>query len=441
MGFYFRVALKNVFRQKKRSFTLGINYAVVTFILVLLFSFSQGAIRNITSNLARSTAGHITVSGSYTTGGRVYLGVRRFPDVAASAGALFGSDVTVIERYVVRSTLYYKGDAKRLDFTGVDPKADTGLQGQLDFTAGGWDAFASAEDGVIIPRDVAAYFGLALDDEVVVAARTRFGSFNTTTLKVKGIYRSGNYFAQGLVLCRFDRMQGLDLAEKDTASAVYLYFRDPSGIAARRAALAEALDAKGFDTARPKDAAAAVDAVTSASPNYTADPSGRDTIRLNLSTIDEAVGIVKVVTSAVNALGGLVALIMMFIIAVSLFINLRMTINDRLREIGTMRTVGVGSGGITALFVLENSFLALLFSLVGVAAALLAVAVVAGLVQLPAEGAIALFLDRGRLVLVPRPGDIAVTVGLVTVFSAIFAFFPARRGGTIKPVDALTRVF
>ena len=441
MGFYFRVALKNVFRQKKRSFTLGINYAVVTFILVLLFSFSQGAIRNITSNLARSTAGHITVSGSYTTGGRVYLGVRRFPDVAASAGALFGSDVTVIERYVVRSTLYYKGDAKRLDFTGVDPKADTGLQGQLDFTAGGWDAFASAEDGVIIPRDVAAYFGLALDDEVVVAARTRFGSFNTTTLKVKGIYRSGNYFAQGLVLCRFDRMQGLDLAEKDTASAVYLYFRDPSGIAARRAALAEALDAKGFDTARPKDAAAAVDAVTSASPNYTADPSGRDTIRLNLSTIDEAVGIVKVVTSAVNALGGLVALIMMFIIAVSLFINLRMTINDRLREIGTMRTVGVGSGGITALFVLENSFLALLFSLVGVAAALLAVAVVAGLVQLPAEGAIALFLDRGRLVLVPRPGDIAATVGLVTVFSAIFAFFPARRGGTIKPVDALTRVF
>ena len=441
MGFYFRVALKNVFRQKKRSFTLGINYAVVTFILVLLFAFSQGAIRNITSNLARSTAGHITVSGSYTTGGRVYLGVRHYPDVAAAARALFGSDVTVIERYVVRSTLYYKGDAKRLDFTGVDPKADTGLQGQLDFTAGGWDAFAAAGDGVIIPKDVAAYFGLAPDDEVVVAARTRFGSFNTTTLKVKGIYRSGNYFAQGLVLCRFDRMQGLDLAEKDTASAVYLYFRDPSGIAARRAALAEALDAKGFDTARPKDAAAAVDAVTSASPNYTADPSGRDTTRLNLSTIDEAVGIVKVVSSAVNALGGLVALIMMFIIAVSLFINLRMTINDRLREIGTMRTMGVSSGGITALFVLENSFLALLFSLIGVAAALLATAVVAGLVQLPAEGAIALFLNRGRLVLVPRLGDIAATVGLVTVFSAIFAFFPARRGGTIKPVDALARVF
>jgi ABC-type lipoprotein release transport system permease subunit len=148
-----------------------------------------------------------------------------------------------------------------------------------------------------------------------------------------------------------------------------------------------------------------------------------------------------VVTSAVNALGGLVALIMMFIIAVSLFINLRMTINDRLREIGTMRTIGVGSAGITGLFILENSLLALLFSLAGVAAALLVTAAVTGLVRLPSEGAVALFLNRGRLVLVPRVGDIAAVVALVTVFSAIFAFFPARRGGTIRPVDALTRVF
>ena len=441
MGFYVRVALRNVFRQKKRSFTLGVNYAVVTFIMVLLFAFSQGAIRNITSNLARSTAGHITVSGSYSTGGRLFLGVRHYPEVAAAAARLFGSGVTVIERYVVRSTLYYKGDSKRLDFTGVDPDADTGLQGQMQFTAGGWDGFSAAPDGVIIPRDVAAYFGLGLDDEVVVAARTRFGSFNTSTLKVKGIYRSGNYFAQGLVLCRFERMQALDLADKDTASAVYLYFRDPSGIAGKRAVLASALDGLGFDTRRPKDAAAAVDAVTSASPNYTADSSGRDTARLNLSTIDEAVGIVRVVTAAVNALGGLVALIMMFIIAVSLFINLRMTINDRLREIGTMRTVGVGAWGIASLFILENSLLAFLFSLAGTAAALLVTAVVAGLVQLPSDGAIALFLDRGRLVLVPRVADIAATVGVVTVFSAIFAFFPARRGGRIPPVEALTRIF
>ena len=160
--------------------------------------------------------------------------------------------------------------------------------------------------------------------------------------------------------------------------------RRPRGLASKRDALAAALVAKGFEADKPADASAAVNAVSSASPTYEVDPSGTDWIRLTLSTIDEAVGIVRTVTSAVNAIGALIALIMLFIIAVSIFINLRMTINERLREIGTMRTIGVGSGGITSLFVLENVFLALLFSLVGVAAALLVVAVMTWIVRLPA---------------------------------------------------------
>jgi putative ABC transport system permease protein len=435
------IALKNVFRQKKRSFTLGINYAVVTFILVLLFAFSQGAVRNITSNLLRSSAGHLTVSGSYTVGGRVYQGVRGYPRVTEAAQELFGPSVSVVSRYTVRSALYYKGVSKRLSFTGVDAARDTGLKGQLQFLAGSWEAFAAADNGVVLPKDVADYFGLALDDEVVIAARTRFGAFNTGTLKVKGIYSTGNYFIQGLILCHFTFIQTLDLSDADTASSLYLYFTDPAGLPVKRDALAAALRARGFEANKPADAGAAVDAVSSASPSYTVDPSGKDAIRLTLSTIDEAVGLVRTVTSAVNALGAVVAVIMLFIIAVSIFINLRMTINERLREIGTMRAMGVGSGGITSLFMLENTLLALLFSLIGAAAALLVAAVFAYIVRIPSGGAVALFLDAGHLVLVPRPRDIAAIVAVITAFAALFSFFPARHGGKIRPVDALTRVY
>ena len=130
MGFYLSVALKNVFRQKKRSFTLGINYAVVTFILVLLFAFSQGASRNITTNLVRSTAGHITVSGSYTASAagstRACAATPRSPRRPRRCSA---THVTVIPRYVVRSTLYYNGISKRLEFTGIDTGAGLGHPG------------------------------------------------------------------------------------------------------------------------------------------------------------------------------------------------------------------------------------------------------------------------------------------------------------------------
>jgi ABC-type lipoprotein release transport system permease subunit len=440
MGFFLSVALKNVFRQKKRSFTLGINYAVVTFILALLFAFSAGASRNITTNLVRSSAGHITISGSYSLGGRVYQGVRPYPEIAAEAKALFADAVTVIPRYTVRSALYYNGISKRLEFTGIDAAADAGIRGQLRFVAGSWEAFAAGDNGVVMPKDTAAYFGLGLGDEVVIAARTRFGAFNTGSLKVAGITETDNFFIQGLVLCHFAFLQSLDLADAETASSLYLYFADPRGLAEKRDALVRALSAKGFEAAKPESATAAVNAVSSASPSYELDASGKDSVRLTLSTIDEAVGLVRTVTAAVNAIGALIALIMLFIIAVSIFINLRMTINERLREIGTLRTIGVDAGGITGLFVLENVFLALLFSLLGVAAALVIVAIMTFAVRLPFGGAAALFLDAGRLVLVPRIGDLAAIVGVITAFAALFSFFPARYGGRIRPVDALTRV-
>ena len=441
MWFYFSVALKNVFRQKKRSFTLGINYAVVTFILVLLFSFSQGAIRNITTNLVRSTAGHITISGSYTASGRVFLGVRRTPEITAAVRQVFGGEIKVIPRYVVRSALYYKGNSKRIDFTGIDTTLDSALKGQLNFVKGSWDDFASASNGVILPKDVADYFSLVLDDEIVVAARTRFGAFNTGTLKVKAVYESVNFFAQGLVLCQLPFSRDLDLGEKDTSSTLYLYFPDTAGMNQKRSQLSAELVRRGFEVNKPADATAAIDAVTSASPTYKVDASGADSNRLTLSTIDEAVGIVKIISSAVNAVGAVVALIMLFIIAVSIFINLRMTINERLREIGTMRTIGMGSAGITSLLMIENVLLALLFSLIGVAAALAVAGILVTLVPLPATGAVALFLDKGHVVLIPRVGDVAGIVLLIAAFSALFSFFPARHGGKIRPVDALTRVF
>ena len=441
MRFYLSVALKNVFRQKKRSFTLGINYAVVTFILALLFAFSQGASRNITSNLVRASAGHVTVSGSYSVDGRVFQGVRRYPDVAAAAREAFGSAVTAIPRYTVRSALYYNGISKRLEFTGIDPAADGGIRGQLRFLEGSWDAFAASGNGIALPKDTAEYFGLALGDEVVISARTRFGAFNTGTLKVAGITETDNYFIQGLVLCQFAFLQSLDLAGADTASSLYLYFDDPRDLGGKRDALSLALSEKGFETSKPASASAAVSAVSSASPSYEVDTSGRDTIRLTLSTIDEAVGLVRTVTAAVNAIGALIALIMLFIIAVSVFINLRMTINERLREIGTMRTIGVESPGVTALFMFESILLSLVFSVAGAALGVGVAALFRYLLVLPLSGNAALFLNKGHLMLVPRFTDIAVIVALIGAFSALFSFFPARKAGRIRPVEALTKVF
>jgi putative ABC transport system permease protein len=438
---FIALAFKNVFRNGKRSLTLGINYAIVAFILVALAAFTRGAQTNVSQSIVRASAGHITVSGQYAQDGRIYNGLLRTSDIERIARQSLGQDATVLRRYLVKSAVYFNGLSKRLSFTGIDSDKDTGFRGQMSFSSGGWDAWAADPSGVALPASVAKYFGLAAGDDLVVSARTRFGAFNTGILKVSGIYETDNYFMGELVLVHYDFLRKLDLAEPEASTTLYIYLKSTAGLAAKRDALASALSGSGFEVSRPKSDAEAISAVSAASQKYEVDAENRDRVMPKLSTIDEVLGIVRSIVVAVQGLGALVAAIMLFVIAVSVFINLRMTINERLREIGSMRAMGMEARAVTGLFVLEGTALALISAAAGAALSALLCLAVRYAIPMPSGGSLAIFLDSGRLALEPNLGDMALLVALIGLIAAAFSFFPARRGGRIRPVEALTATF
>ncbi|GAB1482909.1 hypothetical protein MASR2M78_17250 [Treponema sp.] len=441
MGQFINLAFKNVFRQKKRSFTLGINYAVVAFILVLLLSFSKGAAQNISTSLIRSSAGHITITGQFAKSGKIYGGLQRTDEILADVKKTFGDDTDIVVRYALSSTVYYNGLSRRLSFSGINTDTDLGFKSQANFSSGSWEAFASDPNGIALPADSAEYFGLKLDDQVVISNRTRFGAFNTGILVVRGIYTTDNYFARGKVLSHFDLLRQLDLAEEGSATSLYVYLPSTKNLSAERGKLSDTLALSGFEVSIPQTDTEAISAISSASTKYEEDKEGRDRVMVKLATLDEVLGLVRTILAAVNAVGAFISSVMLFVIAVSIFINLRMSINERLREIGTMRAMGVESGGVTSLFVFESLSLAVLFSSIGaLLAALTAILIRIG-PSFPPGGNLGIFLDDGKLVLIP---DLVGTLGVVlaiSVFAACFSFFPARKGGLIPPVEALTKTF
>jgi ABC-type antimicrobial peptide transport system permease subunit len=136
-------------------------------------------------------------------------------------------------------------------------------------------------------------------------------------------------------------------------------------------------------------------------------------------------------------LGLLVAAIMLFIISVSIFINMRMAIAERMQEIGTLRALGAGRNEIIALFMFEHVFLSAVFVTVGIGAGFLVTVVFANAVPLPSEGVFGLFVNNGRLVLKPTLLATVLIAGALPLFTALFSFFPARRGGRVSAVEAL----
>ena len=69
MSVLFNISLRNLVRQKRRNFLLGIAIAFGAMVLVLANSFSHGISKVLFEQIVRYTAGHVAVS--YVRGGNM----------------------------------------------------------------------------------------------------------------------------------------------------------------------------------------------------------------------------------------------------------------------------------------------------------------------------------------------------------------------------------
>jgi putative ABC transport system permease protein len=255
------------------------------------------------------------------------------------------------------------------------------------------------------------------------------------------VYTTSNFFVENLAIAHFGRLQALDLAEKDTASLVVVFFPDLKDLDGKRDALVAALTKNGFDAKKPANSSDAIAAVTAASPRYKVEKvSDPLVIRITVATLGEVLGIIGSIVSVINAVGMFLAGVLLLVTAVAIFINLRMSINDRMREIGTMRAIGIDGKGVTLLFVCEGLILSVLFVLLGFVVAFVLIAVLRYGAVFKPQGAFSLLLEGGRLVLLPRASDLLFVLAAIAVFAGIFSFIPARQAGRVRPVEALTRL-
>ena len=142
------------------------------------------------------------------------------------------------------------------------------------------------------------------------------------------------------------------------------------------------------------------------------------------------------IVDILNTAGLVILLVLFVIIMVGITNTFRMIMIERIKEIGTMRALGMQRSGIRSLFILEALFL----SLGGAIAGLL----LAGIVMLILsrifwgfESPIFILLKNGYLTFKLIPPQMLLHFGIVAVLTILAAFFPARKAALLSPVDAL----
>lgn len=260
---------------------------------------------------------------------------------------------------------------------------------------------------IVLPNDYLEPLGFA-DADAAVGSTVEIGMTDITGASheleatVVGVSRS-SLFASGagannalVTELAERRTAGIDgAAENSTVAIAYL----DSGLDGdERAAVVDRLSAEGFSA----------------------------------QTIEDQLGIVTTIIAGITGVLNAFAVVALIAAAFGIVNTLLMSVQERTREIGLMKAMGMSGSRVFALFSLEAVAIGVLGSLIGVALAML---VGGGLGGALAAGPLADLEGLSLFAFEPLSmlGVVALIVGIAFVAGAL----PARRAARQRPIDAL----
>ena len=433
-----RIALRNVARNKRRSLLSGSAISVAALTVVLLFSVLGGTTGDLVATTLTYDSGHARVRHAdyarYETLNPVHLAVPRATALAERLEAL--PEVTGVLPRVRFGGVIYRPERNHgifglgLDFAREEAVARArlprlrGAAADPEGTADGpgLEAFARAwrldvhggrlpragERELLLSAALAAELGLAAGDKVTILTRTALLSTQAWTFTVSGVVGYPIGGMRRLVLAPLDVVQRflqLTAGGGVTELVTYTGGEGEAQVATLGAALRGALAG--------------------------AEPP------LTVQSWNEANPLFSMLQAATRVYD-LVALFF-FLLATTVIVNTTlMVVFERMKEIGTIAALGMTGAQISRLFFLEALFIGAAAALAGVA---LGCAVVLPLAQVGLDYGAAMEgveLDLAD-VLYPRL-SVRSTVFVffyASVVTAAASWWPARKAARLPPVVAL----
>ena len=426
-----RIALRNVARNKRRSLLSGTAIAVATLSVVLMFSLIAGMLGDTVSIALTYDSGHARVRhaeyGRYESLNPVHLAVtdaaairqrlERLPEVAA-----------VLPRVRFAGAIYREQQNHGVFGIGLDFAREVAVAGQrlprfepvagasatLAEFARAWrlDLFGGAlpdpaRRELVMSKALADDLGVALGDKITILTRTAVMSTQAWTFTISGLVGFPVGGLSRVILLPIGVAQRfLQLDAADAATELLLYARRDDQVAALTAAVRYALAA-------------------APGQELTVQPWTEENAMYALM-------------QAAERIYDVIALVF-FLLATTVIVNTTMmVVYERMREIGTIAALGMTGAQILRLFFLEALFIGVAAALAGV---LLGSALVLPLSQVGidySEAMEGVDLNMSN-VIYPQLSlrSTAVVFCYSIVVTAAASYWPTRKAARLHPVTAL----
>jgi len=406
MILYIKLAWRNVWRQRRRTFLIAIGMGITMAMLVLYDGVVAGFEQAIYGNAIQLLGGNVQVHapGFNEKVGRKPLLSLNDPDAVVAAAESRAEVVAASKRIITGGLVTNREGAFAVSVVGIEPDKESKISPVAANISKGDYISPGDEDVIVIGQGLATAMDIDVGSRITMVANSKNEQSRQRTMTVKGIYDVG-----------------VPNVEKQTIYVSLVEAQALSGLDGQVTEIVVSLKQIGQEPG-------VMDAINSAAPGYEV-TSWETSIPELKETLEMKTGVM-----------GVFGTFMIGIVAIGILNLLMMAVFERTREIGVIGALGLKPRQITIIFLLEGILIGIAGAVIGAVLGTLINSILgyygldysafANLTEYTA-------LISGRIYTSLVPMKILKHALTVAIISALAALYPAIQASQREPAEAL----
>jgi len=186
-----KMAFKNILRNKRRSFLTALSLLVASFVVVALYSYVQGFLNGTKEAVINLETGHMTIARTEYLRKRVFLPVDELiedPSPIIHKLLKFKEVKLVTPRIKFTALISRDNTTKPAYIMAIDPEKEKSTLNIRNRLIKGSE---NLESGLIVGKDLASSLKINPGDTLILLSRTTLGGLNGIKLPVSGVANFG----------------------------------------------------------------------------------------------------------------------------------------------------------------------------------------------------------------------------------------------------------
>lgn len=445
MNMTIKLALKNLTRQKRRNAILAVAIAFGFFVVTFIDALTSGMVGNLEDMITQVAGGTVLVAGyeknpPVEEGGKPQLvNIVRDRDYITNLVEKSDINYKYFSCYTATSgQMIFNGKKNIIAVYGRNLKEESFLD-SLQIVEGSLENL-NKKNAIIINTKVAENLNLKVGDSVIFTTSTIYGQNNVTDLTVEAITKASSLVDTARVFANIDTVNELVGIPQGGYSVFTIFLKNKKEQEKVAIKLENLIREDGYNVSSRAEAK---------KTNPSNIGKGIDKQFLNkdimwegtkygIETLDDEIPALKTVMNVVHIVTTVILIVILLIVMVGVANTYRMVLYERIREIGTMRALGMTGKNTGKVFTTEAVILCLIGAIIGLIFSVFVMLIV-HLIPIGNES-LSFFLHHGHFSFTLSFGTILVQYLLLIILTTLAVRGSAKKAASLSPAEALRTI-